>query len=271
MDSPTQSNDNERRKQETPSSQRHRAKILRQEVPPTDDDDIELVNAERQSSFDSDHDFLRGDGDCNFESTSDAKPENLFHTGGDQVKSDEPSIACKKKKLRRKEGDQLWQREMMKAIRQKWSHAQSKALKRAMHRLQKTTGTQSAIIFIPETLNVSTFATSGDFTGFIRAWASGLSGMRARKEAKLPCSITELVKRFDSTSSQCRVSEFDRLFDVCREILPESVVNEARKAVDIEVAFDPSIDFKPQHTRFASYLHKALFDFAREQISETFD
>ena len=34
-------------------------------MPPTDDDDIELVNAERQSSFDSDHDFLRGDGDCN--------------------------------------------------------------------------------------------------------------------------------------------------------------------------------------------------------------
>ena len=145
-----------------------------------DEDDIFLRQAEKQRSPrwpppTDQAEFLRGEGDSNFPDEVNVHRGALF---GDAVPPTVGGNVFSKPKTQRKTGDALWKRELRTLFRQKWSWKQKKAIMRAMLRLLKTTGTQSAIVFIPETYNASTYATSGEFADFIRAWSAALAGMR---------------------------------------------------------------------------------------------
>ena len=134
-----------------------------------------------------------------------------------------------------------------------------------MLRLLKTTGTQSAIVFIPETYNASTYATSGEFADFIRAWSAALAGMRQRKESKLHVSVTDLLERFDRSSKSCRTSSFDAMLSACESFCPREVLSEARYAVEVELALAASSpEFRPEKTRFAMHIASAIAAYVKQ-------
>jgi hypothetical protein len=224
--------------------------------PALDEDDVLLRQAE-----DSTH-YLRGEGDCTVDEAQSfsVHPSRLFEAG--EEKNQSPPHVQPKKSRRIK--DQRWQREAVALARQKWSHAQSKAIKRSMARLQLTTGTHSAIVFIPETFNASTFATTGPYPEFIRAWSAGLAEVRARNDTKLQCSVTELVSRFDNTSELSHTAVFDKLFSICHDILPADLLQEARRILDIEIAsVSTTAQFRPDQTRLSKALCAALESYVK--------
>jgi len=233
----------------------------------TDEDDRLLRQAEKQRTpprtpQTGKDDFLRGGGDSNIEVDVSVRRGTLF--GDDTGKALPSPASCATEKgtnrttVQRKTGDALWKRELRTLFRQKWSWKQKKAIMRAMLRLRKTTGTHSAIVFIPETYNASTYATSGDFADVIRAWSAGLAGMRQRKEAKLHISVTELLQRFDPTSSYCRIASFDSILSACEPFCPLDVLTKARCALEVELALDTSCEFKPESTQFALHIRTAI-------------
>jgi hypothetical protein len=167
----------------------------------------------------------------------------------------------------RKTGIFRWKRELRILYRQRWSWKQKKAIMRAMRRLQDTTGTLSAIVFIPETYNASTYATSGDYADFIRAWSAGLEGMRERKETKLHVSVTELLERFDKSSSSCCIGAIDSMLSACSSFCPDEVLTEARHAVEVEIALHPSAEFIPTNTRFAKCILSAIEEYVKDSAS----
>ena len=164
-----------------------------------------------------------------------------------------------------KVGNQRWEYEVKDVARQKWSHAQTKAIMRAMKRLSMTTGTHAAVVFIPETLNAKTYATTGKYAEFIRAWSAALAGMRSRKEAKLWCSITEIVRLFEEDNTSSLVSSVDSFFSATSTLVESSLINNARAVADIEVALSqtPQI-MKPDETRLSFFIRKALVDYIQD-------
>jgi len=227
-----------------------------------DEDDEHLIEAERiVNGSDPSLDFLRGEGDCAVREMQDAEDPSsrLFDDVADEQMTGAPRLHTR---LRRSK-DRKWERELNALVRQKWSHAQCKSIRRAMERLKKTTGTHSAIVIIPETFNASTFATTGSYADFIRGWTAGLADVQSRKGSKLRCSVTELVGRFNNEASSNRSRVFDGILTQCRDLLPAAVIQKAREALDVELASDTAAPFRPENTKFSQAILAALTQYGQ--------
>ena len=136
-----------------------------------------------------------------------------------------------------KQGEERWTFERADVLRQRWYWKQRQALFKAGLRLKATTGAHIAMLVVPDTLNVSRFSTSGSFETFIRAWTACLAGMRRRRRAFIPGSITEIWDRFNGESIDERVSEFESLASASAMFADEELIQRARERFDDDLAF----------------------------------